>query len=63
MLKGLHGILINIQGDNVGTVETPFIGYYVLYTVQSQKIKCIQRLCVFVYWYCLHYEEQMSPQV
>ncbi len=35
MLKGLHGILINIQGGNVGTVETPFIGYYVLYTVQS----------------------------
>ncbi len=32
----------------MGTVEAPFIGCYVLYTVivQSQKIKCMQRLCV-----------------
>ncbi len=37
MLKGLHSILRNIQGGNVGTVETPFIGFYVLYTVTVQS--------------------------
>ncbi len=37
MLKGLHSILRNIQGGKVGTVETRFIGYYVLYTVTVQS--------------------------
>ncbi len=37
MLKGLHGILRNEQAGKVGTVETPFICGYVLYTVTVQS--------------------------
>ncbi len=51
MFKGLHSILINIQGGKVGTVEIPFIGCYSNSSITENKMHTVclctgTQLCV-----------------